>query len=153
MTSDHNPILPRTRSCPKNGKTHSQKTRLAEIGTVAQRFPGFGSKTFCRMSQIRQNSFPENTFGRNRHCCTKISGFWVQNILSDVPNSAKLISRKHVWPKSALLHKDFRVLGPKYSVGCPEFGKTHSQKTRLAENGTSIGHHCLQMGTNVHFFC
>ena len=99
MTSDHNPILPRTRSCPKNGKTHSQKTRLAEIGTVAQRFPGFGSKTFCRMSQIRQNSFPENTFGRNRHCCTKISGFWVQNILSDVPNLAKLIPRKHVWPK------------------------------------------------------
>uniref|UniRef100_A0A6C0I4U3 Uncharacterized protein n=1 Tax=viral metagenome TaxID=1070528 RepID=A0A6C0I4U3_9ZZZZ len=88
------------------------------------------------MSQKRENSFPENTFGRNRYCCTKISGFWVQNILSDVPNSAKLISRKHVWPKSALLHKDFRVLGPKYSVGCPKFGKTHFPKTRLAEIGT-----------------
>ena len=28
-------------------------------------------------------------------------------ILSDVPNSGKLISRKHVCRKSALLHKDF----------------------------------------------
>ena len=51
------------------------------------------------MSQKRGNSFPENTFGRNRHCCTKISGFWVQNILSDVPKTGKLIPRKHVWPK------------------------------------------------------
>jgi len=55
--------------------------------------------THAIMSQKRENSFPENTFGRNRHCCTKISGFWVQNILSDVPNLAKLIPRKHVWPK------------------------------------------------------
>ena len=105
--------------CPKNGETFSQKTRLAEIGTVAQIFPGFG----------------------------------VQNILSDVPKTGKLISRKHVWPKSALLHKDFRVLSPNHFVGCPKNGETFSQKTRLAENRTSIWHHCLQMGTNVHFFC
>jgi hypothetical protein len=124
--------------CPEFGKTHFPKTRLAEIGTVAQRFPGFGSKPFRRMSRIRQNSFPENTFGRNRHCCTKISWVWVQTISSDVPNSGKLISRKHVWPKSALLHKYFLGLGPNHFVGCPEFGKTHFPKTRLAENGTSM---------------
>ena len=55
--------------CPKFGETHSQKTRFVHLRTVAQRFPGFESKTFRRMSQIRQNSFPENTFARNRHCC------------------------------------------------------------------------------------
>ena len=66
MTSDSNPSLKKgtTHACPKNGETFSQKTRLAEIGTVAQRFPGFESKTFRRMSQKRGNIFPENTFGR-----------------------------------------------------------------------------------------
>ena len=69
------------------------------------------------MSQKRGNIFPENTFGRNRHCCTKISGIW----------------------------------GPKHFVGCPKNGETFSQKTRLAENGTSNGHFYPKMGTNVHF--
>ena len=85
--------------CPKNGKTHFPKTRLAEIGTVAQRFPGFGSKTFCRMSQKWGNSFPENTFRPFEDCCTNISGVWVQNISSDVPKTGKHFPRKHVWPK------------------------------------------------------
>jgi hypothetical protein len=74
---------------------------------------------------------------------------------SDAPISAKLISRKHVCPKSVLSHKDFRVLGPTHFVGCPEFGKTHFPKTRLPEIGTSvraIRAFYPKMGTNVHFF-
>ena len=68
----------------------------------------FWSRRQPWMSQIRGNSFPENTFVQKRHCCTKISGFWAEIIPSDVPKSGKLISRKHVCPKSALSHKDFR---------------------------------------------
>ena len=65
-----------TAACPKNGKTHFRKTRLPEIGTVAQRFPGFGSKTFRRMSRIRQNSFPENTFGQKWDINARDSGIF-----------------------------------------------------------------------------
>ncbi len=55
----------------------------------------FYPKLFCRMSQIRQNSFPENMFAPFGDINAPVLA---QIILSDVPNSAKLISGKHVCP-------------------------------------------------------
>ena len=64
-----------TCACPENGKTHSRKTRFPVWGTSTQRFLAWGAKLFCWMSQIRQNSFPENTFRHFGHCC---NAFWRQ---------------------------------------------------------------------------
>ena len=99
----------------------------------------FWREIFYRMYQIWQNSFPENRFDPFRDINIPRLA---QIILSDVPNSAKLISGKHVCPFSGHQHPPF---GANYFVGCPKFGKTHFRKTGLPLFGTSTPRFGAQM--------